>query len=131
MRKGLLSVAIVLFLSSVTAQATGAFLHNGSLEVEDFSGLVEVQQGDRTEFNWTNGTVKIFDRDEGLNMPTGYILLILAFLLVVIYSVDIDPFWIAILLFMVAFTAVVYYLKWPKYVIPLMLILVTVVKHYR
>lgn len=131
MRKGLFPALVLLLFSSVAAQATGAFFHNGSIQLSDFEGLVEVQQGDRSEFNATNGTVRFFDRDAGLNMPTGYIVLILAFLLVVVYAVDIDPFWIAILLFLVAFTVAVSYLGLPRYLVPLAAVIIAGVKHFR
>lgn len=129
-RRILLLSAFILLAPAVAGQGMGDFF-NGSVELSDFENLVKVEQGDRSDFNSTNGTVKFFDRDEGLNMPVSYIMLILAFLLIVVYAVDIDPFWIAILLFLLVFTATVYYLDLPKYTIPAVAVLVLLVKHFR
>ncbi|MFB6145049.1 MAG: hypothetical protein ABEJ99_00915 [Candidatus Nanohaloarchaea archaeon] len=132
--RGRLFILVSIFLvlvSGAAARPTGAFFHNGSLELSDINNLVKVEPGEPKDFNSTNGTVKVFDREHGLNLPTGYIVLILAFLLIVVYAVDIDPFWIAILLFFLAVTAIVYYLRLPKYIVPLLAVLVLVVKHFR
>jgi hypothetical protein len=125
----MLLVLMLLSVSAVSAQSLS--LGNTSISVSDIADFVKVEPGEQGDFNSTNGTVKVFDREHGLNLPTGYVALILAFLLVVVYAVDIDPFWIAILLFLLAVTATVYYLRLPKYIIPLVAVLVLVVKHYR
>lgn len=127
-----LTLFLVLLLMTVTAvSAQSLSFGNTSVSAADLADLVKVESGEPNDFNSTNGTVKIFDREHGLNMPTGYILLVLAFLLIVVYSVDIDPFWIAILLFLLVFTAIVYYLRLPKYSIIAVMLLIMLVKHFR
>lgn len=116
-------------LAASQGTVTGNFFQN-TTSISDLTDMVEVEQPERGSFNTTNGT-KVFDEDEGLNMPPGYIALILAFLGIVIYSVEIDPFWIAILLFLIAFSGIVYYLSLPNYLIPLVVVLILAVRHFR
>lgn len=128
-RTAVLLVLLLLSVSAVSAQTLS--LGNTSLSVSDLKNFVKVEPGEPKDFNSTNGSAKVFDREHGLNLPTGYIALILAFLLVVVYAVDMDPFWMAIILFLLVVTATVYYLRLPKYIVPLVAVLVLVVKHFR
>lgn len=132
MKKLLVFLFLLMISASAVAQeeTDNGFMGTGISELSDLKDFVEVERSEPADFNTTNGT-KIFDKDDGLNMPTGFIVLILAFLGIVIYSVDIDPFWIAILLFLIAFSAVVYYLSLPEYLIPVTAVLVLAVKHFR
>lgn len=124
MKKFFLAALILIVLPSVYAQGSG----NGSLvDNIDPRNYVEIESAQDQDVNST----EVFNPERGFDLPPAYVGLILALLGIVIYSVDMDPFWIVSIMLLIVFSGIVYYLGFPIYIVPVVAILVLGVKHFR
>lgn len=128
MNRLLVLALLLLVIPSVSAQDSGSGSISFPQNISDLRGYVEIESVDK--YNRSNQT-KIFTSEEGLNLPTGIITLILVFLGIMLYSVEMDPFWMVLLVLLLVFTGVVYYLSLPIHLIPIAIMLVMGAKYFR
>lgn len=126
MNRILVLVLLLLIVPQVSAQDSGSnSFFDGAIDLRDYVEVKSVEQKNRTN------QTEIFSREDGLNLPKGYIALVLVFLGIMLYSVEMDPFWMVLLVLLLGFTAVVYYFSLPIHLIPVAIMLVMASKYFR
>jgi len=123
MRKLAVSIVLVILLASMAAGLP--FIGNKSI-----SDFVQVQNSrPQQRLNGTNST-SVFSPDSGLTLPVQYVALFVVFLGLVVYAVDIDPVWLAVLIFTTAFGFIVYSTSIPWYAVPVFFIILAAGVHF-
>lgn len=102
---------MALLLPQVAAQANES---QSLTERLNPSNYVEIEGSETTVGNRT----AVFNSETGLNLPMGYIGLILSFIGIVLYSFDIDPLPVVGAMLYLGYSAVVYYAGLPILIIP-------------